>query len=218
MRVLILEDEYALRVSIEEFLEDLGFEAKGCERGDEFLDELYTSSYDIILLDVKVPGINGFELLKQLREAGNNIPAIFVTSMTHVDDLAKGFELGCCDYIKKPFDLKELEVRLKNVLKRECFTTHSSVIDIGKGYSYDIESMVLTKEGEEVPLTKQEKRILELLVKHRGGVVSIEQFCEEIWGEYVDGANVRVHINKLRKKLDRDIIKNVHGIGYKIAP
>lgn len=217
MRILILEDEYALRISIEEFLEDLGFEVKGFERGDEFLDELYNQSYDVILLDVKVPGINGFELLKELRSAGNQIPAIFVTSMTHVDDLAKGFELGCCDYIKKPFDLKELEVRLRNVLRRECFASKQDIVELGKGYRYDVAKMQLLHNNKEIALTKQEKRILELLIKNRGSVVSLEQFCEEVWGEYVDSANVRVHINKLRKKLDRELIQNVHGLGYKLA-
>ena len=216
MRVLVLEDEYALRQSIEEFLEDLGFEVKGFERGDEFLDELYSHKYDILLLDVKVPGINGFELLKQLREMGNDIPAIFVTSMTHVDDLAKGFELGCCDYIKKPFDLKELEVRLKNVLKRECFDAKSDIVELGEGFRYDLKRFLLTKDDTNIPLTKQEQRILELLIKHKGSVVTPELFCEEVWGEYVDPANVRVHINKLRKKLDKNIIKNVHGVGYTI--
>ncbi len=217
MRILILEDEYALRISIEEFLEDLGFEVKGFERGDEFLDELYNQSYDLILLDVKVPGINGFELLKQLRSAGNQIPAIFVTSMTHVDDLAKGFELGCCDYIKKPFDLKELEVRVRNVLKRECFGIKEESITLPKGYSYNVAKMQLLYENQEIALTKQEKKILELLIKNRGNVVSIEQFCEEVWGEYVDSANVRVHINKLRKKLDKELIQNVHGLGYRLV-
>ncbi len=216
MRVLVLEDEYALRQSIEEFLEDLGFEVKGFERGDEFLDELYSQKYDILLLDVKVPGINGFELLKQLREMGNDVPAIFVTSMTHVDDLAKGFELGCCDYIKKPFDLRELEVRLKNVLRRECFDAKSDIVELGEGFRYDLKRFVLTKGDTNIPLTKQEQRILELLIKHRGSVVTPELFCEEVWGEYVDPANVRVHINKLRKKLDKNIIKNVHGVGYTI--
>jgi len=216
VRVLVLEDEFALRQSIEEFLEDLGFEVKGFERGDDFLDELYANPYDILLLDVKVPGINGFELLKQLREAGNEIPAIFITSMTHVDDLAKGFELGCCDYIKKPFDLKELEVRLKNVLKRECFSAKKDVVELSEGYEYDLGTFTLKKDGQEVSLTKQEKKILELLIRHRGAAVSVEQFCDEVWGEYVDPANVRVHINKLRKKLSKGLIKNVHGVGYKL--
>ncbi|WP_231988958.1 MULTISPECIES: response regulator transcription factor [Nitratiruptor] len=213
---MVLEDEYALRISIEEFLNDLGFEVISFERGDELLDALYSEPCDALLLDVKVPGINGFELLKELREAGNEIPAIFITSMTHVDDLARGFELGCCDYIKKPFDLKELEVRLRNVLKRECFGAKKEIVELPNGYTYDLAAFELKQNGKSIPLTKQEKRILELLIKQRGNVVSIEQFCDEVWGEYVDSANIRVHITKLRKKIGKDIIKNVHGLGYKI--
>ncbi|BAF70938.1 two-component response regulator [Nitratiruptor sp. SB155-2] len=216
MKIMVLEDEYALRMSIEEFLIDLGFEVESFERGDELLDALYSANYDILLLDVKVPGINGFELLKELRESGNEVPAIFITSLTHVDDLSKGFELGCCDYIKKPFDLKELEVRLKNVLKRECFGANKEMVELPNNYTYDLERFELRQNGEVVSLTKQEKRILELLIKQRGSIVSIEQFCDEVWGEYVDPANIRVHITKLRKKIGKDIIKNVHGLGYKI--
>ena len=216
MRIYILEDEYSLRLSVEEFLEDLGFDVESFENGEALLDALYEESCDLLLLDVKVPGINGFELLKSLRESGNKIPAIFITSLTHVDDLAHGFELGCCDYIKKPFDLKELEVRLKNVLKRECFGSSEDIVHLPQGYTYDLKKFVLKQNGKEIPLTKQEKRMLELLIKNRGNVVSSEQFCEEVWGEYVDPANIRVHITKLRKKLGKDIIKNVHGLGYKI--
>jgi len=217
VKILILEDEYALRISIEEFLEDLGFEVKGVERGDQFLDEIFSQSYDLVLLDVKVPQVDGFEVLKQLREMGKETPAIFITSLTHVDDLAKGFELGCCDYIRKPFDLKELEVRVKNVLKRECFGSKEEIIELPEGYSYDLKRFVLKKGEEEISLTKQEKKILELLIKNRGSVISVEKFCDEVWGEWVNPANVRVHINKLRKKLSKDLIQNVHGLGYKIG-
>jgi DNA-binding response OmpR family regulator len=215
VRVFLLEDEYALRVSVEEFLEELGFEVESFENGEVFFDAFYDRGCDLLLLDVKVPGIDGFELLKQIRSMGKNTPAIFITSLTHVDDLAKGFELGCCDYIKKPFDLKELQVRMQNVLKRECFATENDLVDLGKGFFYDIKNFQLLKDGKEIKLTNQERKILELLIKHRGQTLSSEQICEEVWGEYRDGANVRVHINKLRKKLDKEMIKNVHGVGYR---
>jgi len=216
VRVFLLEDEYSLRVSIEEFLEDLGFEVEAFERGDEFFDAFFNDQCDLLLLDVKVPGIDGFELLKEIRKEGKNTPAIFITSMSHVNDMAKGFEIGCCDYIKKPFDLKELEVRMQNVLKRECFGSNSHTISLPGGCEYDLKKFTLKKQDREISLTKQEKRILELLVKHRGSVVTPAQFCDEIWGEYVDLANVRVQINKLRKKVGKDVIKNIHGLGYRI--
>ncbi len=216
MKIFLLEDEYALRISIEEFLEELGYEVRSFENGEKCFDAFFEEGCDLMLLDVKVPGINGFELLQQVRGYGREVPAIFITSMTHVDDLARGFELGCCDYIKKPFDLKELQVRMENVLKRECFQSKDHIIELGPGCYYDIKNFVLTKDEEEIALTKQEKKILELLIKRRSEVVSTQEICDEVWGEYVDSANVRVHINKLRKKLGKEVIKTVHGIGYRL--
>ncbi|WP_281951711.1 response regulator transcription factor [Nitrosophilus kaiyonis] len=216
MRILLLEDEYSLRISVEEFLEDIGFKVDSFENSDDAMDALFEKNYDLMLLDVKVPGMNGFEFLKTLREHNIEIPAIFITSMTHVNDLARGFECGCCDYIKKPFDLKELQIRVENALKRECFKANKDEITLPDGYIYDTKKFILKKDNIEVPLTKTEKRILEVLIKHRGNVVTMEQFQEEVWGEYKDLANVRVQINKLRKKVSKDLIKNIHGLGYKI--
>ena len=216
MRILLLEDEYSLRISVEEFLEDIGFKVDSFENSDDAMDALFNTNYDLMLLDVKVPGMNGFEFLKTLREHNIEIPAIFITSMTHVDDLARGFECGCCDYIKKPFDLKELQIRVENALKRECLKTGEDYITLPDGYIYDTKKFILKKDNIEIPLTKTEKRILEVLIKHRGNVVTMEQFQEEVWGEYKDLANVRVQINKLRKKVSKNLIKNIHGLGYKI--
>ncbi len=216
MRILLLEDEYSLRISIEEFLEDLGFIVESFENSSDAMDAIFDRSFDLLLLDVKVPGINGFELLKTLREHNIDTPAIFITSMTHVNDLEKGFESGCCDYIKKPFDLKELQIRVENVLKRECLKANKNEIPLPGGYIYDTKKFILKKDGKEISLTKTEKRILEVLVKNRGNIVTTNQFQEEVWGEYKDLANIRVNINKLRKKVSKELIKNVHGLGYKI--
>jgi len=215
VRVFLLEDEYALRISVEEFLQECGFEVESFENGEEFFEAFYARGCDLLLLDVKVPGIDGFELLKQIREMGRETPAIFITSLTHVDDLAKGFELGCCDYIKKPFDLRELQIRIQNVLRRECFKTGGDLVDIGEGFVYDLKNFRLLRDGEEIRLTNQERKILELFIKRRGETLSCDRICEEVWGEYKDGANVRVHINRLRKKLGKRMIQNIHGIGYR---
>ena len=216
MRILLLEDEYTLRISMVEFLEELGFTVDDYASGDDALDALFERSYDLILLDVKVPGINGFELLQTAREHGKTLPAIFITSLTDVDALAKGYRSGCCDYIKKPFDLIELQLRVEQALKSECFKTQEKAIELPNGYTYDTKKFVLCHEGEEIALTKTEKRMLELLVQNRGNVVTPEQFQEFVWGEAVDPANIRVQINKLRKKLSAGLITNVRGLGYRI--
>ena len=216
MKILFLEDEYALRVSVAEFLDDLGYHVDTFGNGDAALDAVYANSYNLLLLDVKVPGMNGFELLKSLRDRDILIPALFITSMTEVDNLALGFELGCCDYIKKPFDLKELQIRLEHALRRECLHAKEGFITLNKSYRYDTKKFILLEEGKTIELTKTEKRILESLIKHRGAVVGIETFQDEVWGDDIDPANIRVQINKLRKKLKAELIVNVRGLGYKI--
>ena len=216
MKILLLEDEFGLRESIREYLEDSGFEVDAFEGSDEVIEAMFRNRYRLLLLDVQVPGINGFELLSQLRKSGDKTPAIFITSLTNIENLAKGFEIGCSDYIKKPFEIKELEVRLQNALKMECFRSDSHLIALGKCYRYDTKKFVLLEQEHEIALSKTEKRILEVLIQYRGSVVSMEQFQEEVWGEYMDPANIRVQINKLRKKMHEEIILNVRGLGYKI--
>ncbi|RUM67881.1 MAG: DNA-binding response regulator [Sulfurospirillum sp.] len=216
MNILLLEDELGLRESITEYLEDSGFMVDAFEGGEEALDAIYENKYQLFLLDVQVPGLNGFELLSQLRKSGDRTPAIFITSLTNIENLSKGFEIGCSDYIKKPFELKELEIRLAHALKKECLHTDDALIVLSDRYRYDAKNFLLLEHDREIALSKTEKRILETLIKHRGSVVSIEQFQDEVWGEYMDPANIRVQINKLRKKMDDDIIHNIRGLGYKI--
>ncbi len=215
MKILLLEDEFGLRVSIREFLEDEGYSVDAFEGGDAAMDALFSGSYQL-LLDVQVPGINGFELLSEMRRSGDTTPAIFITSLTNIESLAKGFEIGCSDYIKKPFELKELQIRVAHAIRSECLKSRETRIRLGESCCYDSERlMLLGKEGE-IALSKTEKRILETLIAHRGSVVSMEQFQDEVWGEYMDPANIRVQINKLRKKMDEEIIHNVRGLGYRI--
>ncbi|MBT8344555.1 MAG: response regulator transcription factor, partial [Sulfurovum sp.] len=126
------------------------------------------------------------------------------------------YECGACDYIRKPFDLAELKLRVEQVMKLQCFASSEESIELPSGYIYDLKKMKLTFNGESVLLAKTETKILELLIKKRGSVVSCEMFWEEVWGEWVDSANIRVQVGNLRKKLEKDFIKNVRGVGYSI--
>ncbi|MCJ7766055.1 MAG: response regulator transcription factor [Thiovulaceae bacterium] len=213
MKVLLLEDEYSLRLSIKEFLEELDFEVDCFSRGDDALDAVYSTHYDVLLLDVNVPGMSGFELLKTLRSDGVKIPAIFMTARTHMKDFEEGYEAGCCDYIRKPFDLVELQLRIRQVCKSFYFKNRSE-LELGEGLLYNTEKHKLTYQGNEIVLSKTEQEILEVLLRYQDSVVSLTNFQDEIWGEYVDPANIRVQINNLRKKLPVDIIKNRRGVGY----
>ena len=216
MRVLIAEDERSLAISMQEVLEDENYEVDIFAHSDDILEAMHHHSYDLILLDVKIHGLNGFELLKTLREFGDKTPAIFVTSQTSIDDLTSGFESGCCDYIRKPFEMKELLLRVDNVIKARYKSSSKSDITLPLGYRYDASRYKLFKDDKEISLTKKEVKIIELLIKNRGNVIPIEQFSDEIWNHSVLEANVRVQINQLRKKTDKNLIKNIRGLGYTI--
>ncbi|MDA3946083.1 MAG: response regulator transcription factor [Helicobacteraceae bacterium] len=213
MKILLLEDEYSLRISIKEFLEELDFEVDCFSNGDDAYDAVYSVHYDVLLLDVNVPGMNGFELLKSIRDDGVKIPAIFMTSLTQMRDFEEGYKAGCCDYIRKPFDLMELQLRIAQVCKSFYFK-NSELLELGEGLVYDTAKSQLSYKGEEIVLSKTEHDILEVLLRYKEQTVSITIFQDEIWGEYVDPANIRVQINNLRKKLPVDIIKNRRGVGY----
>jgi DNA-binding response OmpR family regulator len=213
MRILLLEDEYSLRISIEEFLEDLGYEVDGFMDGLEAYDAIYDKSYDLLLLDVNVPSLTGFELLKRLRIDDIAVPAIFLTSMTDVNDLKEGYKRGCCDYMRKPFDLMELELRIDQALA-SYLNNDGNIIDLGDSLTYDLKRSKLLLGEKEIVLRKTEKDILEVLIKNKNAIVSTEMFQDEVWGDYVEPATIRVQLNNLKKKLPSAIIQNRRGLGY----
>src|SRR5512142_1872619 len=155
MRVLLLEDEYMLRVSITEFLNDLGYEVIGFSNGEKAYDAIYETRFDMYLIDVNVTGMNVFELLLALRKEGNKTPAIFLTSMVNVNDLQEGYKSGCCDYIRKPFDLTELQLRIMHALKSH-YHDGENTIDFGGGLVYDTEHFTLSYNDKPIALSKTE--------------------------------------------------------------
>lgn len=213
MKILLLEDEYSLRISIEEFLVDLGYSVYGFSDGLEAHDSVYDRRYDLLLLDVNVPSLNGFEMLKNLREDGIKIPAIFLTSLTDLDDLKEGYQRGCCDYIRKPFDLFELELRIQQAII-SSMDDESNIIDLGQDTYYDLKKSYLSIKSEEVVLRKTEKELLEVLIKNKNTVVSTQMFQDDVWGTYVEPSTIRVQLKNLRKKMPEGIIQNRRGLGY----
>jgi len=217
MKILILEDESVLAMSMQEFLTDCGYEVNCYGDSDSAYDAIFNNSYDLLLLDVKVMGEqNGFEMLESLRKESVDTPAIFITSLTDIDDLTRGYECGGCDYIRKPFDLTELKLRVEQAVKLHCFSTTQENIILPDGYQYDVKRMKLLLDGEEILLAKKETKILELLIKQRGYVVGCDMFLSEVWDEWVDPTNIRMQVGSLRKKLKKDFIKTVRGMGYRI--
>ena len=213
MRILLLEDEYSLRISMEEFLTDIGYEVDGFTDGEDAFNAVYDKAYDLLLLDINVPTMSGLEMLQKLRQDSKTVPAIFLTSMTDMDALKEGYRRGCCDYMRKPFDLEELELRIDQALAKYSQDDGSNV-NIGCDISYDMKKSKLTLNEEEIVLRKTEKEMLEVLIKNKNAIVSTQMFQDEVWGEYVEPATIRVQLNNLRKKLPDSVIQNRRGLGY----
>ncbi len=213
MKILLLEDEYSLRISINEFLEDLGYNVDCFMDGFEAYSAIHEKTYDLLLLDVNVPSMNGFELLENLRKSDKRIPTIFLTAMTDIRSLKEGYERGCCDYIRKPFDLEELEVRINQACK-SFYADNADMVDLGHNTLYDMNKEQLFVNKQEVVLRKTENDLLKVLIKHKNAVVSIDMFQDEVWGEYVEPATIRVQLKNLRQKLPDGIIVNRRGVGY----
>ncbi|MFT5660052.1 MAG: two-component system OmpR family response regulator [Sulfurimonas sp.] len=217
MNILLLEDDTVLKESITEFLEVKNYKVDSYENSNDAFDAIFSSEYDLLLLDVNVPGEwNGFSLRKKLSLEEKNIPTIFVTSMSSSDAMLQGYANGCCDYIKKPFDLIELYLRVQHALKANCFKTDNDFLELSKGCRYNLSTYELISDNETILLSKTESKIFELFLKNRNQIVTFEMLYEQIWENNVEATNARVQINNLRRKLPKDVIRNVYGLGYRL--
>ncbi|NPA74187.1 MAG: response regulator transcription factor [Epsilonproteobacteria bacterium] len=213
-KILLLEDDEVLSESLIELLEDEGFTITHVKNGEEAVDKTFIEKYDLFLFDVNVPLLDGFELLKNLRESGDKTPTIFITALNDIASLSKGFDVGADDYIKKPFDFDELLIRIQALLKKQ-YNTYQNEIKV-KNFRFDIEKNELYKDDEFISLPPYELKLIHLFFKNLDKTLTKEQIVEELYydKEMSLGA-LRVHINRLRKiGLP---ITTVKGIGYRLA-
>jgi len=216
MKILLLEDDIILNELVEEFLISLNHEVNCQYDGLEALDTIDENSFDLLLLDVGIPTLSGFELLTELRERKNNTPTIFLTSLSDIKSLEKGFAIGCDDYIKKPFDLKELEIRI-NHLKVVKQIDVQDVISINNKYKYDFSTFTVIEDDKKTVLSQKESKIFEYFIKNKNRIISFEEIINNIWkyDTTPTNATIRTYIKNLRKILDENIIITVKGLGYK---
>ena len=213
-KILILEDNELLLETLDEFLSDNGYVVKLAKNGNEALNLTYDYDFDLFLLDVKVPDINGFEFLKQMRDIGCKTPAIFLTSLRDKDSLAEGFGQGADDYIKKPFDLDEVLFRIKAVLSRRVGKEDES--RIFGSFSINKERKRVFNGEVELDLNLKDYKLLCLLVENRGKVVTTEMIVDKLWkNEVANVGSIRVYITNLKKIFGKDSIGNIRGIGYR---
>lgn len=218
-RILLLEDDLLLCETLQEYLESENFNVTVVNDGEEALERAYEKRFDLFLFDVKVPSINGFDLLYELRQKGDTTPAIFMTSLNSVENLSKGFESGADDYIRKPFELKELLIRIKNILKREFFHRKEDTVRLGEGIEFSPLNNRVLREGKEVELRAKELKLLSLFLKKQNELLSHETIYGELW-EYEEEpseTSLRTYIKNLRKVIGKDRIVSIKGHGYKFV-
>jgi len=216
MKILIVDDEEGIRNIIKEYCQSMNYETDEAKDGKEALDKLRNNSYDLLVLDIMMPVLDGFSMLKEL-ENNKRIPTIVLSARGEEYDKLSGFDLGIDDYLTKPFSPKELMARIKAILQR----THKDQMEL---YTYkDLEinflSHTIKIKGKEIELTPKEYDILTYLIKNKNIAISREQLLSNVWGYdyFGDDRTVDTHIKMLRNSLKeyRDTIKTVRGLGYK---
>ena len=218
MRILVVEDEKHLNRIISEAVEDEGYSVDSCYNGLEALEYLACADYDVIILDIMMPKMNGLELVRRLRSEGNNTPVLFLTARDAVADRVEGLESGGDYYLTKPFDFQEL-MAVVRVMTRKYTGNRSNVYTIAD-LSLDSNTKTVTRAGKNIELTAKEFYLLEYMMRNKGVVLSREMIENNLWNyDYEGGTNVvDVYVGYLRKKMDtgfsQKLIHTVWGTGW----
>ena len=217
MKVLLLEDELMLQGAIKEYLSDTGFDVTAFEDGQEAYDNISSNNYDLFILDINTPSMDGLSLLDTLQKEKIYVPTIFISAITEIEQISQAYALGCYDYLKKPFHLKELSLHIERLLKMADIRA-KSFIKISKMYSYDAENQSLLFDGEEQLLTHKQLQIMDLFAKNINKVVDFEMLRHYAWDDSpVDNAIIRAEIHRLRQVLKEDLITTLKGVGYRLS-
>ena len=218
-KLLLLEDDMALNETVVDYFESLDYSIVPVYDGNSALEAIYENSFDLLLLDVNVPDINGFEILKSVRKEGVTTPAIFITSLNSMTDVENGYDSGCDDYIRKPFALKELKLRVETILKREFFHNDSSKVEIDRDIYYDTHSDLLSVDSREIQLNNKDAKLLKLFLQNRDSLVTHETIYAALWeyGEEISESALRTYIKNLRKYLGKEKIVSIKKLGYRFT-
>ena len=225
IKVLLAEDEQTLALIIKDTLEAQGFIIETASNGEEGLQKFFMDKPDVLVADVMMPKMDGFEMVKRIRQSDKHTPVLFLTARSAINDVVEGFELGANDYLKKPFGMQELIVRIKALAGRLMMQTEEKEqkaewIEISQ-YRFNPTLQRLEYAGIETELSHRESEILRRLCENRNQVVNTQNILLELWGDdsFFNNKSLHVFITKLRHKLSKDSqirIVNVRGIGYKL--
>jgi len=214
MKILLLEDDIILSEILFEHLSEQGFLVDLTYDGEDAYDKILSNAYDLLLFDVNVPTLNGFELLKLLKEQSISTPTIFITSLESAKDLKRGFDLGCDDYLKKPFELLELDTRINYILK----SLQSTKIAIDDKRYLDRLSYELVDVDKRVKFSNKEFKIIEYILKHKDSIISHQELIANIWleSQIPSDATIRTYVKNIRLALGKDFITTIKGVGYRV--
>ena len=220
MKILLAEDEVDLNNVVTRYLKKNGYSVDSVLDGEEALDYLEYSEYDLVILDIMMPKVDGFEVIKKLRDKGNHTSVLMLTARDSADDKVKGLDLGADDYIVKPFDFNELMARIRAVVRRK-YGNSSNKLVIGD-LILDTSEKSVTRAGKQIELTGKEYEVLEYLMQSKNRILSRDQIKEHVWDfDYEGDSNIiDVLIKNIRKKIDietgKQIIYTKRGLGYVI--
>ncbi len=221
IRVLLVEDEQTLSMIIKDTLEEKEFLITTAKNGEEGLRLFMQIRPDILVADVMMPKMDGFEMVRRIRQTDKVTPVLFLTARSTINDVVEGFELGANDYLKKPFGMQELIVRIKALMQRAFISEKKNTMFFIGNYSFNSVTQQLLFSGSSVELSHRESEILKRLCENKDEVVSTQNLLIELWGDdsFFNSRSLQVFITKLRHKLSKDErirIINIRGIGYKL--
>ena len=218
MRLLLVEDDLMIGEAIRAGLKRVAVAVDWVRTAAEAASALDTEPYELLLLDLGLPGADGLTLLRDLRQRGRDTPVLIITARDAVADRVAGLDAGADDYLVKPFDLEELAARIRALLRRKSGRAGPQLEHLG--VALDPATRRVTREGEEVLLSPREFALLELLLERPGTILSRAQIEERLygWGEEVESNAVEVHVHGLRRKLGAQFILTVRGVGYRVRP
>jgi DNA-binding response OmpR family regulator len=224
-RLLIIEDEPAMRTALVETLRGLGYRTRSAATGPEGLEMACTEESDLILLDVMLPGLDGYALCRELRQRGRRTPVLMLTAKGLVDDRVEGLESGADDYLVKPFSMKELTARVRALLRRAAHAASGPESLTLGNITFDFKAMTCRRGTSPIPINPREIRIMHLLTERRGEPISRGTFLDAIWdyNAWPTTRSVDNYIAALRAKIETDPesprwILTVRGVGYRLAP